>query len=101
MLTGQRKRTGIIAGDEVTLTYDWSLKHDKEAVSEQDINVEIPKSFTFDKGAEGEIKSADQVIGGYQVPAGGKTLTVKLKVQPRILLMPRGPSHCQLSLLQM
>lgn len=66
-------------GDEVTLTYDWSLKHDKEAVSEQDINVEIPKSFTFDKGAEGEIKSADQVIGSYQVPAGSSTLTVKLK----------------------
>ncbi|MCY9417804.1 Ig-like domain-containing protein [Bacillus inaquosorum] len=66
-------------GDEVTLTYEWSLKHDKEAVSEQDINVEIPKSFTFDKGAEGEIKSADQVIGSYQVPAGSSTLTVKLK----------------------
>ncbi|MCY9061217.1 Ig-like domain-containing protein [Bacillus inaquosorum] len=65
-------------GDEVTLTYEWSLKHDKEAVSEQDINVEIPKSFTFDKGAEGEIKSADQVIGSYQVPAGSSTLTVKL-----------------------
>ncbi|MCY8870535.1 SpaA isopeptide-forming pilin-related protein [Bacillus inaquosorum] len=66
-------------GDEVTLTYEWSLKHDKEAVSEQDINLEIPKSFTFDKGAEGEIKSADQVIGSYQVPAGSSTLTVKLK----------------------
>ncbi|ARV46296.1 cell wall anchor protein [Bacillus subtilis] len=65
-------------GDEVALTYEWSLKHDKEAVSEQDINVEIPKSFTFDKGAEGEIKSADQVIGSYQVPAGSSTLTVKL-----------------------
>lgn len=65
-------------GDEVTLTYEWSLKKDKETESEQDINVEIPKSFTFDKGAEGEIKSADQVIGSYQVPAGGSTMTVKL-----------------------
>ncbi|MCY8204521.1 Ig-like domain-containing protein [Bacillus sp. N12A5] len=65
-------------GDEVTLTYEWSLKHDKEAVSEQDIHVEIPKSFTFDKGAKGEVKSADQVIGSYQVPAGSSTLTVKL-----------------------
>ncbi|MCY8166306.1 SpaA isopeptide-forming pilin-related protein [Bacillus spizizenii] len=65
-------------GDEVTLTYEWSLKKDKETESEQDINVEIPKSFTFDKGAEGEIKSADQVIGSYQVPAGGSTMVVKL-----------------------
>ncbi|MCY9355344.1 Ig-like domain-containing protein [Bacillus spizizenii] len=65
-------------GDEVTLTYEWSLKKDKETESEQDINVEIPKSFTFDKGAEGEIKSADQVIGSYQVPAGGSTIAVKL-----------------------
>ncbi len=65
-------------GDEVTLTYEWSLKKDKETESEQDINVEIPKNFTFDKGAAGEIKSADQVIGSYQVPAGGSTMTVKL-----------------------
>lgn len=65
-------------GDEVTLTYEWSLKKDNETESEQDINVEIPKSFTFDKGAEGEIKSADQVIGSYQVPAGGSTIAVKL-----------------------
>ncbi|UPV78757.1 SpaA isopeptide-forming pilin-related protein [Bacillus rugosus] len=69
----------LTPGDEVTLTYEWSLKKDKDAESEQDINVEIPKSFTFDKGAEGEIKSADQVIGTYQVPAGSSTLTVKLK----------------------
>ncbi|WP_088884212.1 SpaA isopeptide-forming pilin-related protein [Bacillus spizizenii] len=68
----------LTPGDEVTLTYEWSLKKDKDAESEQDINVEIPKSFTFDKGAEGEIKSADQVIGSYQVPAGGSTMTVKL-----------------------
>lgn len=65
-------------GDEVTLTYEWSLKKDKETESEQDINVEIPKNFTFDKGAAGEIKSADQVIGSYQVPAGDNTMTVKL-----------------------
>lgn len=65
-------------GDEVTLTYEWSLKKDKETESEQDINVEIPKNFTFDKGAAGEIKSADQVIGSYQVPAGGSTMMVKL-----------------------
>ncbi|MCY7959120.1 Ig-like domain-containing protein [Bacillus spizizenii] len=65
-------------GDEVTLTYEWSLKKDNETESEQDINVEIPKSFTFDKGAAGEIKSADQVIGSYQVPAGDNTMTVKL-----------------------
>lgn len=54
------------------------IEKDKKADSEQDINVEIPKSFTFDKGAEGEIKSADQVIGSYQVPAGSSTMTVKL-----------------------
>lgn len=65
-------------GDEVTLTYEWSLKKDKDTESEQDINVEIPKNFTFDKGAAGEIKSADQVIGSYQVPAGDNTMTVKL-----------------------
>lgn len=65
-------------GDEVTLTYEWSLKKDKETESEQDINVEIPKNFTFDKGAAGEIKSADQVIGSYQVPAGDNTMMVKL-----------------------
>ena len=68
----------LTPGDEVTLTYEWSLKKDKKADSEQDINVELPKSFTFDKGAEGEIKSADQVIGSYQVPAGSSTMTVKL-----------------------
>ncbi|MEC1685224.1 SpaA isopeptide-forming pilin-related protein [Bacillus mojavensis] len=68
----------LTPGDEVTLTYEWSLKKDVEADSEQDINVEIPKNFTFDKGAVGEIKSADQVIGSYQVPAGSTTMTVKL-----------------------
>ncbi|WP_416722547.1 SpaA isopeptide-forming pilin-related protein [Bacillus stercoris] len=68
----------LTPGDDVTLTYEWSLKKDKKADSEQDINVEIPKSFTFDKSAEGEIKSADQVIGSYQVPAGSSTMTVKL-----------------------
>lgn len=54
------------------------IEKDVETDSEQDINVEIPKNFTFDKGAEGEIKSADQVIGSYQVPAGSSTMTVKL-----------------------
>lgn len=54
------------------------IKKDKDTESEQDINVEIPKNFTFDKGAAGEIKSADQVIGSYQVPAGDNTMTVKL-----------------------
>ncbi|MEC1623603.1 SpaA isopeptide-forming pilin-related protein [Bacillus mojavensis] len=68
----------LTPGDEVTLTYEWSLKKDVEADSEQDINVEIPKNFTFDKGAVGEIKSADQAIGSYQVPAGSTTMTVKL-----------------------
>ncbi|WHY09134.1 SpaA isopeptide-forming pilin-related protein [Bacillus subtilis] len=71
-------KPALTPGDEVKLTYEWSLKKDKKADSEQDINVEIPKSFTFDKGAEGEIKSADQVIGSYQVPAGSSTMTVKL-----------------------
>ncbi|MEC1429601.1 SpaA isopeptide-forming pilin-related protein [Bacillus subtilis] len=71
-------KPALTPGDEVTLTYEWSLKKDKKADSEQDINVELPKSFTFDKGAEGEIKSADQVIGSYQVPAGSSTMTVKL-----------------------
>lgn len=65
-------------GDKVTLTYEWSLKKGKDTESEQGINVEIPKSFTFDKGADGEITSADQVIGSYHLPAGGSTMTVKV-----------------------
>ncbi|MCY8992304.1 SpaA isopeptide-forming pilin-related protein [Bacillus atrophaeus] len=68
----------LTQGDKVTLTYEWSLKNNEEAASDQDIILEIPKSFEFDKDAEGELKSAEQVIGSYKAAAGGSTLTVKL-----------------------
>ncbi|MED2942455.1 SpaA isopeptide-forming pilin-related protein [Bacillus swezeyi] len=68
----------LTPGDKVTLTYEWSLKNNEEAVIDKDITVEIPNSFEFDKDAAGDVKTAEQVIGSYKVTASDNTLTVKL-----------------------
>ncbi|WP_345759433.1 SpaA isopeptide-forming pilin-related protein [Bacillus sp. PBIB1] len=67
----------LTPGDKVTLTYEWSLKH-KEDASDRNITVKIPESFTLDNDAEGELKSADRVIGIYKAEANRSTLEVKV-----------------------
>ncbi|MCY7426251.1 SpaA isopeptide-forming pilin-related protein [Bacillus amyloliquefaciens] len=63
--------------DEVTLTYEWSLKN-KEDASDRNITLKIPESFTLDNDIEGELKSADRVIGIYKAEAKSSTLEVKV-----------------------
>ncbi len=69
----------LTPGDEVTLTYEWSLKQDQKSDLGKDIIVQIPKHFAFDQDAAGEVKTADQqVLGSFKVSAAEHTLTVKL-----------------------
>ncbi|MGI9902642.1 LPXTG cell wall anchor domain-containing protein [Bacillus velezensis] len=63
--------------DKVTLTYEWSLKN-KEDASDRNITIKIPESFTLDNEAEGELTSADRVIGIYKAEADSSTLEVKV-----------------------
>ncbi|MCY9465050.1 SpaA isopeptide-forming pilin-related protein [Bacillus velezensis] len=67
----------LAPGDKVTLTYEWSLKH-KEDASDRNITLKIPESFTLDNDAEGELTSADRVIGIYKAEAKSSTLEVKV-----------------------
>ncbi|QZY42285.1 LPXTG cell wall anchor domain-containing protein [Bacillus velezensis] len=67
----------LAPGDKVTLTYGWSLKH-KEDASDRNITLKIPESFTLDNDAEGELTSADRVIGIYKAEAKSSTLEVKV-----------------------
>ncbi|MCF7619689.1 SpaA isopeptide-forming pilin-related protein [Bacillus sonorensis] len=67
----------LAPGDEVTLTYDWSLKDEKADIA-KGVTVKIPKSFEFDEDAAGDVKTADQqIIGSYNVTASDNVLTVK------------------------
>ncbi|MEH7716245.1 SpaA isopeptide-forming pilin-related protein [Bacillus velezensis] len=67
----------LAPGDKVTLTYEWSLKN-KEDASDRNITIKIPESFTLDNDAEGELTSADRVIGIYKAEADSSTLEVKV-----------------------
>ncbi|MEC1385365.1 SpaA isopeptide-forming pilin-related protein [Bacillus velezensis] len=67
----------LAPGDKVTLTYEWSLKN-KEDASDRNITIKIPESFTLDNDAEGELTSADRVIGIYKAEANSSTLEVKV-----------------------
>ncbi|MBU0446661.1 SpaA isopeptide-forming pilin-related protein [Bacillus amyloliquefaciens] len=67
----------LAPGDKVTLTYEWSLKN-KEDASDRNITIKIPESFTLDNDAEGELTSADRVIGIYKAEAKSSTLEVKV-----------------------
>ncbi|MED3333672.1 SpaA isopeptide-forming pilin-related protein [Bacillus velezensis] len=67
----------LAPGDKVTLTYEWSLKN-KEDASDRNITLKIPESFTLDNEAEGELTSADRVIGIYKAEADSSTLEVKV-----------------------
>ncbi|MGU9968717.1 SpaA isopeptide-forming pilin-related protein [Bacillus sp. N1(2025)] len=67
----------LAPGDKVTLTYEWSLKH-KEDASDRNTTLKIPESFTLDNDAEGELTSADRVIGIYKAEAKSSTLEVKV-----------------------
>ncbi|KOC22017.1 SpaA isopeptide-forming pilin-related protein [Bacillus velezensis] len=67
----------LAPGDKVTLTYEWSLKN-KEDASDRNITLKIPESFTLDNDAEGELTSADRVIGIYKAEADSSTLEVKV-----------------------
>ncbi len=67
----------LAPGDKVTLTYEWSLKN-KEDASDRNITLKIPESFTLDNDAEGELTSADRVIGIYKAEAKSSTLEVKV-----------------------
>ncbi|MEC0494517.1 SpaA isopeptide-forming pilin-related protein [Bacillus glycinifermentans] len=65
----------LTPGDEVKLTYDWSLKNEMGT----DFTIEIPQDFTVEKDAGGDVTSADQqVIGTYQMKANDNTLKVTL-----------------------
>ncbi|MDK4256178.1 SpaA isopeptide-forming pilin-related protein [Bacillus velezensis] len=67
----------LAPGDKVTLTYEWSLKN-KEDASDRNITIKIPESFTLDNDAEGELTSADRVIGIYKAEADSSTLEVEV-----------------------
>ncbi|MCP1458127.1 SpaA isopeptide-forming pilin-related protein [Bacillus amyloliquefaciens] len=67
----------LAPGDKVTLTYEWSLKN-KEDASDRNITLKIPESFTLDNDAEGELTSADRVIGIYKAEADSSALEVKV-----------------------
>ncbi|MDH2303336.1 SpaA isopeptide-forming pilin-related protein [Bacillus velezensis] len=66
----------LAPGDKVTLTYEWSLKN-KEDASDRNITIKVPESFTLDND-EGELTSADRVIGIYKAEANSSTLEVKV-----------------------
>ncbi len=44
----------------------------KEDASDRNITIKIPESFTLDNDAEGELTSADRVIGIYKAEADSK-----------------------------
>lgn len=50
----------------------------KEDASDRNITLKIPESFTLDNDAEGELTSADRVIGIYKAEADSSTLEVKV-----------------------